>query len=69
MFSFCIPQANHALMGEFSTSYVENCIASKYSELVIGGSGSKLTYIKCIASYPLNKGLAGLFFNVLPSNW
>lgn len=35
MFGFCIPQANPALMGEFSTSYIENDIASKYLKLVI----------------------------------
>lgn len=39
MFGFCIPQANPALMGEFSTSYIENDIAiienDKYLKLVI----------------------------------
>lgn len=35
MFGFCIPQANVALMGEFSTSYTENDIAGKYLKLVI----------------------------------
>lgn len=35
MFSFCIPQANPALMGEFNTSYIEYDIASKYLKLVI----------------------------------